>query len=193
MTTGKQVGNKDTALNSLFSYLRRQIRYLYIKLLRLKGEPHELALGMAVGVFVGMMPILPFQIALAVTLALCLRASKITAAIGTWVSNPLNWYFVYLYDYKLGAYLLGIEGGHEIIKKIMASIQRHDDIAITWNMLFSSGTGIVFALLLGGIIIGTVSAVPAYFVFLFLFQKVKEWQQRRKQKKAARVNRKQGI
>ena len=70
------------AQNSRNSY-ERQLKYYYIRFLRLRGEPHELALGMAIGVFSGMMPILPFQIALAVTLALLFKTSKITAALGT--------------------------------------------------------------------------------------------------------------
>ncbi|MBN1906724.1 MAG: DUF2062 domain-containing protein [Deltaproteobacteria bacterium] len=176
--------------NSRIAYIKRQLKYFYLRLLHLKGEPHELALGMAIGVFSGMMPILPFQIALAVALALCFKASKITAAIGTWASNPLNWYFIYLYDYKLGAYLLGLEGGHEIIKKVMAAINRHDEISVIWNTLFSSGAAIVTALLIGGIIIGTITAVPTYLVFIWLFRKIREWRQKRKEKKAARVYKK---
>ncbi len=175
------------AQNSRIAYLKRQLKYFYLRLLHLKGEPHELALGMAIGVFAGMMPILPFQIALAVALALCFKASKITAAIGTWVSNPLNWYFIYFYDYKLGAYLLGLEGGHEVIKTIMAAINRHDEIEVIWNTLFSSGTAIVTALLIGGIITGIVAAVPSYFISLWAFQKIQIWRQKRKEKKAIRA------
>jgi uncharacterized protein len=177
------------AQNSRIAYYRKKLKYLYVRLLRLKGEPHDLALGMAIGVFSGMMPILPFQIALAVAVALCFKASKITAAIGTWISNPLNWYFVYLLDYKIGAYLLGLEGGYEIIKSVMASIYRHDEISVIWNTLFSSGFTIVSALFIGGGITGIVAAIPAYFIFLWLFQKIKIWRQKRKEKKVARMNR----
>jgi uncharacterized protein len=180
--------NQFMAQNSRIAYYRKKLKYLYVRLLRLKGEPHELALGMAIGVFAGMMPILPFQIALAVAIALCFRASKITAALGTWISNPLNWYFVYLLDYKIGAYLLGLEGGYEIIKSVMASIYRHDEISVIWNTLFSSGFAIVSALLIGGIITGIVAAVPSYFISIWVFQKIKIWRQKRKGKKAARVN-----
>jgi uncharacterized protein (DUF2062 family) len=168
--------------NSRTAYLKRQLKYFYLRLLHLKGEPHELALGMAIGIFAGMMPILPFQIALAVAIALCFRASKITAAIGTWISNPFNWYFVYLLDYKIGSYLLGLEGGHEIIKKIMAAINRHDEVSVIWNTLFSSGFEIGSALLIGGIITGLVACVPSYFISLWIFQKVKIWREKRKEK-----------
>lgn len=178
------------AQNPRIAYYRKKLKYLYVRILRLKGEPHELAVGIALGVFAGMMPILPFQIALAIALALCFRASKITAAIGTWISNPLNWYFVYLLDYKIGAYLLGLEGGYEIIKSVMASIYRHDEISVIWNTLFSSGFAIVSALLIGGVITGIVACIPSYFISLWVFQKIKIWRQNRREKKAARVNRK---
>jgi len=61
----------------------RQLKYYFLRLIRLREEPHELALGLAFGIFTGMMPIMPFQSALAVTLALIFRGSKITALIGT--------------------------------------------------------------------------------------------------------------
>ncbi len=175
------------AQNSRNLNYERQLKYYYIRFLRLRGEPHELALGIALGVFSGMMPILPFQIALAVALALLFKASKITAALGTWASNPLNWYFIYLYDFKLGAYLLGVEGGQEMLKSLIASISRHDDLAVIWGKLFSSGITLVSSLLIGGIIIGVVLATPTYFIFLKIFQKIREWRLKRKARKALQL------
>ena len=166
-------------------YYERQLKYYYLRFVRLKGEPHELALGMALGVFSGMMPVIPGQIALAVALALCFKASKITAAIGTWASNPLNWYFIYLYDYKIGAYLLGVEGGNKVIKSVMYSINHGDGMAVIWGKLFSSGITLVSALLIGGIILGTIASVPTYFIFFRIFYRLKIWRQKRKAKKEA--------
>jgi uncharacterized protein (DUF2062 family) len=60
--------------------LKRLIRYYYLRFIRLRGNPHELALGMSFGIFTGLMPILPFQTVLAVALALVFKGSKITAA-----------------------------------------------------------------------------------------------------------------
>ena len=127
------------AQNSKNLKYERRLKYYYLRFLRLRGEPHELAFGIAIGVFSGMMPVLPAQIIFAVALAILFKASKITAAIGTWVSNPLNWYFIYVYDFKLGAYLLGIEGGPEIIRAVTDSINRGDPMSVVWGKLFSSG------------------------------------------------------
>lgn len=175
------------AQSSRNSFYERQLKYYYLRFLRLKGEPHELALGMAIGIFSGMMPILPFQIALAVALAFLFKASKITAALGTWVSNPLNWYFIYLYDFKLGAYLLGVEGGLDRLKSVMTSISRGDEMAVIWGKLFSSGFTLASSLLVGGIILGAVAATPSYFIFLKMFQKIREWRQKRKAGQALKV------
>lgn len=174
------------AQNSRNLYYERQLKYYYLRFLRLRGEPRELALGIAIGVFSGMMPIFPFQMAFAVALALLFGASKITAALGTWASNPLNLYFIYLYDFKLGAYLLGVEGGLDRLKAVMASIS-HGEMTAIWGKLFSSGLTLVSSLLVGGIIIGVVAATPTYFIFLKIFQKIREWRRKRKAEKALRV------
>ena len=39
----------------------RQLKYYYLKLIGLRDEPHELALGIALGIFTGMMPIIPLH------------------------------------------------------------------------------------------------------------------------------------
>jgi uncharacterized protein (DUF2062 family) len=100
---------------------QRQIKYYYLRLARLKDDPRELALGVALGVFAGMMPIMPFQTIMAIAMALFMKASKITAAAGTWISNPLNWYLVYFYNYKLGAFILGLPKQSIIFSSIMTA------------------------------------------------------------------------
>lgn len=164
----------------------RQLKYYYLRFIGLRGEPHELALGMALGVFSGMLPIVPFQIALAVAIALLLKASKITAALGTWISNPLNWYFTYLYAFKIGAYILGMKGGSGIIRSVIDSISRGHEVSVIWGKLFSSGFTLVSAMLIGGAIMGIVAAIPTYFIFLRFFLRIRRWRQRKRTEKSAR-------
>jgi len=162
---------------------RRQIRYYYLRLILLRGEPHELALGMAVGIFTGMMPIVPFQTALAVTVAILFKASKITAALGTWVSNPLNWYFLYYYSYKLGAFILGLEEQKAVFLSIMTAIRSGEESMVIIGKVFGSGSAFVIALLLGGFVLGIVLSTPSYFVFLRFFSSVRAWRQSRKERR----------
>ena len=161
----------------------RQIKYYYLKLLRLKGRPHELAIGMACGVFTGMMPIMPFQTALAVAIALLLKGSKITAALGTWVSNPLNWFFIYHYSYKIGVSILGLREQKAVFSSIMAAIRSGEASMAVVGKIMEAGGTFVTALLLGGLIMGTFAAIPAYFVFLYFFRSIRSWRRSKKEQK----------
>ncbi|MDO8957050.1 MAG: DUF2062 domain-containing protein, partial [Deltaproteobacteria bacterium] len=86
---------------------KRNLRFLYLRLLRLKGKPQEVAGGVAIGVFVGMTPTVPLHTVLAVLIALILKKSKLAAALGVWVANPFFLPFIYLLDYKVGQVLTG--------------------------------------------------------------------------------------
>jgi hypothetical protein len=70
--------------------LRRFARFQYLRLMRQSASAHSLALGLAVGMFVGFLPIIPFQTVVSLSLAFVLRGNPVGAAIGTFVSNPLN-------------------------------------------------------------------------------------------------------
>jgi len=161
----------------------RQLRYYYLRFIRLRGDPHDLALGMAFGVFTGMMPIMPFQIAGAVALALLFKGSKITAAIGTWVSNPLNWYFLYYASYKLGAFILGLEGDNEILSSVMAAFQSGEDSMMIVGKILGAGGITMAAFLLGGLIMGLLASFPTYFIFLPVFKRIRNWREMRRKRK----------
>ena len=60
----------------------RGLSHAYKKMLRLKSSPHEVALGLSLGVFVGLLPIIPLQTVTVLLLALALRCSKLTALLG---------------------------------------------------------------------------------------------------------------
>jgi uncharacterized protein len=167
--------------------IKRLIRYYYLRFIRLRGEPHELALGMSFGIFSGMMPIMPFQMALAVALALVFKGSKLTAALGTWVSNPLNWYFLYLYSYKIGAWLLGVEGQGARFSSIMTAVRLREDAMVIAENIMAAGGLMVGSFLTGGLIIAIVSATPSYFIFLAIFRKIRVWRETRKGKRNWRV------
>ena len=158
----------------------RQIRYYYIRFIRLRGDPHELALGMCFGIFTGLMPVMPFQMALAVGLALLFKGSKITAALGTWISNPLNWYFLYYFSYKLGAVVLGIHGDKAMFSSIMTSIRLGEDSMVIVEKILTAGGLMGAAFLLGGLIMGVTVSIPAYFIFLYIFRRIRAWRESRR-------------
>jgi len=158
---------------------KRLIRYGYLKIFHLKGDPHDLALGMAFGVFSSMLPIIPFHTAFSLSMALLFKCSKITAALGVWVSNPLNFWAIYLLNYKIGAIILGVSFDIE-------SIHQYGEGLALFKALLHSGSTFVATLLLGGLVMGILAAVPSYFIFLILFQRIKIFREKRRKDKIGR-------
>ena len=101
-TLGKEAKSRDRWVR-----WKRSLRLLYLRLMRLKGQPEEVAGGMAIGVFVGMTPTVPLHTVLAVAIAFLLKKSKLAAAVGVWIANPLILPLIYLLDYKLGRVITG--------------------------------------------------------------------------------------
>jgi len=127
-----------------------------------------------------MMPIVPFQMALSVGLALLFKGSKITAALGTWISNPLNWYFLNYFSYKLGTFVLGIHGHGATFSSIMTAIRLGEDSMVIVERIVAAGGLMVAAFLIGGLIMGAAVSIPSYFIFLYIFRRIRVWRESRK-------------
>ena len=165
----------------------RRLKYYFLKFIRLKGDPHELALGMALGIFVGMLPIIPFHMALSVALALFFRGSKITALIGVWVSNPVTWYLIYYYNYRIGAWILGFPKNSKLFSSLIPAAEHGDELMDIFVRITGAGSKIIGAFSLGGLIMGIATAIPSYFIFLKLFRYIKTWREKiREQKRLQR-------
>lgn len=71
-----------------------QIRFRWKGILRLllrsKKDPESLSRGLGLGLFVGMLPILGFQVVVAYFVARTIRANRWVAVLATLVSNPFT-------------------------------------------------------------------------------------------------------
>ena len=103
--TDKQIEIKAVEKESLLSIVRR----LYERFIRIRGEPREVALGFALGIFVGMTPTIGVQTPIAIFLAALFKWSKLSSAIGVWISNPLTAPILYGVTYITGAKILSLE------------------------------------------------------------------------------------
>ncbi len=143
--------------------LRRTIKYHWLKFRRLQGEPRSVALGAALGVFIGVTPTIPFHTALALSLAPLLRVSVVAAYMGIWVSNPLTWVIQYVISYKVGRYVL-FRGQQPL------AIPDHTDLSAFLGLLWRGG----LALQVGGIIIALPPAIMTYFFTLWAVQRYRQ-------------------
>ena len=79
------------------------VKRFYHRFIRLKGNPEQVAIGLSVGVFVGLTPTIPFHTVLAFILALALKQNCTAAVLGaTAIGNPLTIPFLYVTEYLLG-------------------------------------------------------------------------------------------
>jgi uncharacterized protein (DUF2062 family) len=121
-------------------------------LLTCGGDPEYVARGLAVGVFIGITPTMPFQTALALGLAALCRGSKPAAVLGIWSGNPLTTPLFYAGSYRLGLLLLGQPAA-------ALSFQQQSFMEIV-----KSGADLCCAALAGGAILGILPALAVYYV-----------------------------
>jgi uncharacterized protein (DUF2062 family) len=173
---------------NLSSKCRRSARYHYLKFLRLEGDPQRLSIGLAFGIFAGMVPVLPFQTILALTLASIFRGSRIAAVLGTWVSNPLTWALLYYSSFKLGAWIFGVPETNKIFASIMSSIHQGEGWMVMVHKMAEAGALMVGTFITGGALLGLMVAAPSYLVILKFFHVVGQWRSEKISSRHGRIS-----
>ncbi len=140
--------------------LRTRYQDFLKRLKTLQGDPHYIAMGMGIGVFVGVTPTIPFHTALALALAFLLKGSKPAAIIGVWFSNPITIPVFYWGSYKLGAFMLGGPPGSETMDHSMRA-------------MLQQGLDLTIAMIAGGVILGVLPGIIAYFITLKAFTAIR--------------------
>ena len=140
----------------------RQVKLIFVRFIRLRGLPDEIAKGVALGIFIGMTPTFGFQMAIAILFAYILRENRLAAILGVWISNPVTAPFIYAAEYELGRLLLGME--------------RFDlPTEFTLQAYTNLGWEILFPMWVCSIILGVICAFFSYIITLRLIPVVKTW------------------
>jgi uncharacterized protein (DUF2062 family) len=138
---------------------KENIRQVITRFKQLQGDPHNIATGMGLGIFVCATPTFPFQTFLAIALAFIFRGSKAAAIIGSWLAAPVIPFF-YIGSYKLGTFLLGYS--------IPTAL---DSLSI--SKLMDMGWSVAFAMITGGAIIGLFPGIAGYLITYIIFKKIR--------------------
>lgn len=152
------------------SRFKRRIRLTYLKLLRLRGNPRVLAKGFAVGVFAGCFPFFGLQSLIGLVLATIVRGSKVAAYAATWISNPLTYVPLYIFNYKIGKLLLGTED---------TTLPPLDLESFT--AFKELGSTFAITLLTGSFVVGISLAVITYFYGLAILERLRDRKINRRQ------------
>jgi len=136
--------------------LREKIQHFITRFKQLNGDPHYVALGMAIGVFISVTPTIPFHTVIALALAFILRGSKAAAAIGVWFSNPITIPLFYKGSYDVGISILGNSAPFGTEYESILE-------------LLKLGADVTIAMITGGIILGILPGIAAYFTTRRIF------------------------
>ncbi|MEA2115203.1 MAG: DUF2062 domain-containing protein [Thermodesulfobacteriota bacterium] len=154
--------------------LRRTIRYYYLRFIRLRGSPHSLALGAAVGAAIAVTPTLPLHTVTIIPITLLLRVSTIAALIaGTVVSNPLTFAAQYYLSWKIGDMILPNRLTWERLQQVLAMVKEADFMEGV-KILSHLSVDALLVMLTGGIILAVPLGIATYFLSYRFFDHLQE-------------------
>jgi hypothetical protein len=159
--------------------LSRQLRYAYLRLLRLQGTPAEIGRGIAVGLLAGMFPFFGVHTILALLAATAVRGNKLAAAAATWVVNPLTCVPIYAFNFQVGRWLLQSDRTTTLTSEQSVS------------QLLQQGSDFASSLLVGSGVVGAIVAIAGYLLALPLVRlfkhqmRIRQLERRRSQHAAA--------
>ena len=137
-------------------------RRLIRSLLALDDTPHAIALGTAIGMFVGMTPTVGLQMFLVIGIAVATRPlfhfNRVAGLITVYISNPLTIVPLYASFYYVGTMLVDAP-----MTPAQFQLQFEAALDRSWlDPLRFIFTEVAWPMLAGSLLIATVTAVPTY-------------------------------
>ena len=148
------------------SKIRRLARKV-VAIIKQKDTPHRIALGLAFGIFIGILPIMGIQMTVVTLVALPFRANLKAAVAGVWISNPITFIPMYWGYYKFGLVFFPSrdvtwEAFIEMIKE--AGELNWSALGESLDSILDIGMDILVPMWTGATILAVVFAIPTYFV-----------------------------
>jgi uncharacterized protein (DUF2062 family) len=147
------------------NYLSAIAKKFYKRFINIRGNPHDIALGFALGLFIGMTPSIGIQMVIAAIIAALLKWNKIAAAMGVWITNPLTAPLIYAATFYVGAKIYGTSKVFNPPDELTISIAKK---------ILAKSPGIFYSLTIGGVVLGIPIAVAGYFISYSLVSRYQE-------------------
>lgn len=154
--------------------IKRLTRYWYLRIIRQNASARNIALGLALGVFVGAMPIIPFQTFTIVALAFVFRTNKLSAWLATCYSNVFTMVPFYSFLFVVGDLILPFEG------------VTFDPNRLAMKELIATGWDAFLVILTGGLIFGVLAGTMTYFFSLYGIRRYRRLRRERRRKRLER-------
>ena len=145
------------------AYFRDKFRSIF----QIRESPHRIALAFAIGVFMGISPLLGLHYIGGVLLAMLFRLNKLVAIIGISVNNPWTIVPISTFCVWVGAKLLGIK---QVLPEVdwgsislTGIVMKFTDLENLMNMIKDLWP-LLSAFFVGSFLICTISAIASYFI-----------------------------
>ncbi len=145
-------------------WLKRYFKYHLERIQRLPEKPTAIARGFAIGIFSGCFPFFGLQMLIALLLAIICKANKVTAMMGTWISNPFTYVPIFLFNFQIGRFLLSTFFQVNFDYLIEFSPQSRGNLT-------DYGIEITLTLLTGSTFVGGILALVSYYIILKIIKK----------------------
>lgn len=152
------------------AYFRDKFRAIF----QIKEPPHRIALAFAMGVFMGISPLLGLHYIGGVLLAMLFRLNKLVAIIGISVNNPWTIVPISTFCVWVGTKLLGIkqvlpevDWGSISLTSIVKQFTSLDNLMNMINEIWP----LLSAFFVGSFLICTLAAIVSYFIMLELVKR----------------------
>lgn len=141
---------------------KRWIKYWYLRLMRQNSSPKNLAAAMALGMFIGAMPIIPFQSVVVIALAFVFRVNKLAAWLATCYSNAATMVPFYYFLYTVGN---AITPFSNVV---------FDPNNLEMEKMISAGWDVLLVMFAGGLVFGIPATIITYFLSLFIIRRYRK-------------------
>lgn len=143
--------------------IKRYCKYIYLRILRIRATPEQIARGLALGAFVGCLPIIPLQTIIIIPLTMLFRASKLAGFIASFISNPINMIPFYMLLWYIGSFVIPTPAGMTL-----------DITHLTLREILHQGTTVFIRMVVGGVILGIPVSLGLYYISLPIIRKYKD-------------------
>ena len=173
---------------------RRLFAYLFQRVVRLPGTSGSIAVGVASGVAASFLPFIGLHFLIAALLALLLRGNVLASAIGTFFGNPWTFLFIWVFDYRLGLWLLQQSGyGSQFtalnlqqIAEVMIIFFHFFTVSggVNWHQVAEPFEQVFLPMSIGGTVLGVSSWFVAFVLCYYSF----EWWRTHRAKRLAKAS-----
>lgn len=156
-----------------------------------RGSPEAIAGGFGLGIFLALTPTVGVQILIAIFLATLFKVSRPAALVAVMVTNPVTVPPIFTFNYWIGSLFLtgpSVAEVYQHFMKIAGQMARLNmwEVGALIKAFAATGQEMLVPLLLGSLIVATLSGIIAYYTLLRFLLFLLIHRDRRKTKKMSK-------